>query len=88
MAESVERGMRKTRTGRVVSNKMDRSITVTVDRQVKHPIYGKFITKTKKYMAHDENNDAGIGDLVTITETRPISKMKKWRLMEIVERAK
>lgn len=88
MAESVERGMRKTRTGRVVSNKMDKSITVAIDRQVKHPIYGKFITKTKKYMAHDENNDAKIGDLVTITETRPLSKLKKWRLLEIVERAK
>lgn len=88
MAESVERGMRKTRTGRVVSNKMDKSITVAVDRQVKHPIYGKFITKTKKYMAHDENNDAKVGDLVSITETRPLSKMKKWRLFEIVERAK
>lgn len=88
MSESVERGMRKTRTGRVVSNKMNKSITVAVDRQVKHPIYGKFITKTKKYMAHDENNDAGVGDLVTITETRPLSKLKKWRLLEIVERAK
>lgn len=88
MSDTLERGLRKTRTGRVVSNKMDKSITVAVDRQVKHPIYGKFITKTKKYMAHDENNDAGIGDLVTITETRPLSKLKKWRLLEIVERAK
>jgi small subunit ribosomal protein S17 len=88
MSEAIERGMRKTRTGRVVSNKMNKSITVAVDRQVKHPIYGKFITKTKKYMAHDENNDAGIGDLVTIAETRPLSKLKKWRLLEIVERAK
>ncbi len=88
MSEVIERGMRKTRTGRVVSNKMNKSITVAVDRQVKHPIYGKFITKTKKYMAHDENNDAGIGDLVTIAETRPLSKLKKWRLLEIVERAK
>lgn len=88
MAESVERGMRKTRTGRVVSNKMEKSISVAVDRQVKHPIYGKFITKTKKYMAHDENNDANVGDLVTITETRTLSKMKNWRLVEIVERAK
>lgn len=88
MSKAIERGMRKTRTGRVVSNKMNKSITVAVDRQVKHPIYGKFITKTKKYMAHDENNDAGIGDLVTIAETRPLSKLKKWRLLEIVERAK
>lgn len=88
MSKAIERGMRKTRTGRVVSNKMNKTITVAVDRQVKHPIYGKFITKTKKYMAHDENNDAGIGDLVTIAETRPLSKLKKWRLLEIVERAK
>ena len=88
MSDTLERGLRKTRTGRVVSNKMDKSITVSVNRQVKHPIYGKFITKTKKYMAHDENNDANIGDLVTISETRPISKLKKWRLLEIVERAK
>jgi small subunit ribosomal protein S17 len=88
MSDTLERGLRKTRTGRVVSNKMDKSITVSVNRQVKHPIYGKFITKTKKYMAHDENNDANIGDLVTISETRPLSKLKKWRLLEIVERAK
>lgn len=88
MAESVERGMRKTRTGRVVSSKMEKTISVAVDRQVKHPIYGKFITKTKKYMAHDEKNDANVGDLVTIQETRTLSKMKNWRLVEIVERAK
>jgi small subunit ribosomal protein S17 len=88
MSDTLERGLRKTRTGRVVSNKMDKSITVAVNRQVKHPIYGKFITKTKKYMAHDENNEAGMGDLVTISETRPLSKLKKWRLLEIVERAK
>lgn len=88
MSDTLERGLRKTRTGHVVSNKMDKSITVSVNRQVKHPIYGKFITKTKKYMAHDENNDANIGDLVTISETRPLSKLKKWRLLEIVERAK
>ena len=88
MSDTLERGLRKTRTGRVVSNKMDKSITVSVNRQVKHPIYGEFITKTKKYMAHDENNDAKIGDLVTISETRPLSKLKKWRLLEIVERAK
>jgi len=88
MSDTLERGLRKTRTGRVVSNKMDKSITVSVNRQVKHPIYGKFISKTKKYMAHDDNNDANVGDLVTISETRPISKLKKWRLLEIVERAK
>lgn len=88
MTELSNRGMRKTRTGRVVSNKMNKSITVSVDRQVKHPIYGKFITKSKKYMAHDETNEAGIGDLVTIAETRPLSKNKNWRLLEIVEKAK
>jgi small subunit ribosomal protein S17 len=83
-----ERGFRKTRTGKVVSSKMDKSITVAVDRQVKHPIYGKFITKTKKYMAHDEENQANAGDTVLIAETRPLSKNKNWRLVEIVEKAK
>ena len=84
----VERARRRERTGRVVSNKMDKSITVAVDRQVKHPIYGKFITKTTKYMVHDENNDANIGDIVHIMSTRPLSKRKTWRLVEILERAK
>ena len=84
----VDRAQRRERTGRVVSNKMDKSITVAVDRQVKHPIYGKFITKTTKYMAHDENNEAGIGDTVQIMSTRPLSKRKTWRLVEIVEKAK
>jgi small subunit ribosomal protein S17 len=88
MSENITRKERKQRTGRVVSNRMDKSITVAVDRQIKHPIYGKFITKTTKYMAHDENNDANIGDLVSIMETRPLSKRKRWRLVEIIERAK
>ena len=88
MSESNARNMRKTRVGRVVSNKMDKSITVAVDRQVKHPIYGKFITKTTKYMAHDEENKAKEGDIVRIMETRPLSKNKKWRLVDIVEVAK
>lgn len=88
MSENITRNDRKQRTGRVVSNRMDKSITVAVDRQIKHPIYGKFITKTTKYMAHDENNDANIGDLVEIMETRPLSKRKRWRLVEIIERAK
>lgn len=88
MSENITRKERKQRTGRVVSNRMDKSITVAVDRQIKHPIYGKFITKTTKYMAHDENNDANIGDLVKIMETRPLSKRKRWRLIEIIERAK
>ncbi|WP_018128586.1 30S ribosomal protein S17 [Balneola vulgaris] len=87
MAE-LERAQRRERTGRVVSNKMDKSITVAVDRQVKHAIYGKFITKTTKYMAHDENNEANIGDVVRIMSTRPLSKRKTWRLVSIVEKAK
>jgi small subunit ribosomal protein S17 len=88
MSEELTRQERKQRTGRVVSNKMQKSITVAVDRQVKHAIYGKFITKTTKLVAHDENNDAQIGDLVRIMETRPLSKRKRWRLVEIIEKAK
>ncbi len=87
MSENITRKDRKQRTGRVVSNRMDKSITVAVDRQIKHPIYGKFITKTTKYMAHDENNDANIGDLVEIMETRPLSKRKRWRLIEIIRKS-
>ncbi len=83
-----ERAQRRTRTGRVVSNRMDKSITVAVDRQIKHAVYGKFITKTTKYMAHDEKNDANIGDTVLIMSTRPLSKRKSWRLVEVIERAK
>lgn len=91
MAENtnkIERAARRERVGRVVSNKMEKSISVAVDRQVKHPIYGKFITKTTKLMAHDEQNDANEGDMVRIMSTRPLSKRKTWRLVEIVERAK
>lgn len=83
-----ERAKRRERTGRVVSDRMDKSITVAVDRQVKHPIYGKYITKTTKYMAHDENNEAKVGDKVHIMSTRPLSKRKTWRLVNIIERAK
>lgn len=83
-----ERVQRRQRTGRVVSNRMDKSITVAVDRKVKHAIYGKYITKTTKYMAHDENNEANEGDVVQIMSTRPLSKRKSWRLVEIIERAK
>lgn len=83
-----QRSQRRTRTGVVVSDKMDKSITVAVNRQIKHPIYGKFITKTTKYMAHDETNDANNGDKVLIMSTRPLSKRKAWRLVEILERAK
>jgi small subunit ribosomal protein S17 len=85
---TVERNMRKERVGKVVSNKMDKSITVAVERKVKHPIYGKFINFTTKLMAHDEKNEAGIGDTVKIMETRPLSKLKRWRLVEIIEKAK
>ncbi|MCE2994757.1 MAG: 30S ribosomal protein S17 [Cyclobacteriaceae bacterium] len=83
-----ERNLRKERVGRVTSNKMTKSITVAIDRKVKHPIYGKFMNKTTKFMAHDEKNEAGIGDIVRIMETRPLSKSKRWRLVEIVEKAK
>jgi small subunit ribosomal protein S17 len=83
-----KRNFRKERIGKVVSNKMQKSITVAVDRKVKHPIYGKFVNRTTKFMAHDENNSAGIGDTVRIMETRPLSKKKRWRLVEIVEKAK
>ena len=84
----MERNLRKERVGKVVSNKMTKSITIAIDRKVKHPIYGKFMKKTTKLMAHDEKNEAGIGDTVRIMETRPLSKSKRWRLVEIVEKAK
>jgi small subunit ribosomal protein S17 len=82
------RNLRKERTGVVVSNKMDKTIAVMIERKVKHPMYGKFVKKSKKYLAHDEKNDCGIGDTVKIMETRPLSKNKCWRLVEIIERAK
>ncbi|MEP0545528.1 MAG: 30S ribosomal protein S17 [Rhodothermales bacterium] len=82
------RNARKERVGLVVSDKMDKTITVAIERQVKHPIYGKFIKQTTKLMAHDETNDAGAGDTVRIMEMRPMSKHKRWRLVEIIERAK
>ena len=82
------RNSRKERVGKVVSNKMQKSISVAMDRKVKHPIYGKFMNKTTKFMAHDEKNEAGIGDTVRIMETRPQSKSKRWRLVEIIEKAK
>ena len=74
-------------TGRVVSNKMDKTITVLVERRVKHPVYGKYITRSSKIHAHDESNQCGIGDTVTVAETRPISKSKTWKLVEVVESA-
>jgi small subunit ribosomal protein S17 len=82
------RNLRKERTGVVYSNKMDKSITVAVKWKEKHPIYGKFVNKTKKYHAHDEKNECSIGDTVRIMETRPLSKLKRWRLTEIIERVK
>jgi small subunit ribosomal protein S17 len=84
----MERNLRKERIGVVVSTKMDKSIVVAVKRKFKHPIYGKYINKTKKLMAHDEENTCNIGDTVRISETRPLSKNKSWRLVEIIERAK
>ena len=82
------RNLRKERTGVVYSNKMDKTITVVVKWKEKHPIYGNFVNKTKKYHAHDEKNECNIGDTVLIMETRPLSKTKRWRLTEIIERAK
>jgi len=84
----MERNDRKEKVGKVTSNKMQKTITVAVDRKVKHPIYGKFVNRTTKFKAHDETNTAGIGDTVRIMETRPLSKDKRWRLVEIIEKAK
>ena len=84
----MERGLRKTRIGVVVSDKMEKTITVEIRTRVKHPLYGKIMNRTKKFKAHDENNEAGIGDTVRIMETRPLSKDKCWRLVEIIEKAK
>jgi small subunit ribosomal protein S17 len=88
MSTTTERKSRKTRIGVVSSSKMAKTITVAVERKVKHPIYGKFVKKTTKFHAHDEANTAGIGDTVRIMETRPLSKTKRWRLVEIIEKAK
>jgi len=82
------RARRKERVGRVTSNKMEKSITVMIERKIKHPMYGKFVQKSTKFIAHDEKNDCNIGDTVKIMETRPLSKNKRWRLVEIIERAK
>ena len=86
--QEVERNLRKTKTGVVSSNKMDKSITVNVERKVKHPLYGKFVKKSTKFHAHDEKNECSIGDTVKIMETRPISKTKRWRVVEVVEKVK
>jgi len=87
-ATASERNARKERIGRVTSNKMQKTITVAIDRKVKHPMYGKFMNKTKKLTVHDEKNECGIGDTVRVMETRPMSKNKRWRLVEIIEKAK
>jgi small subunit ribosomal protein S17 len=83
-----KRNLRKTRVGVVTSNKMTKTVTVSVERRLRHPIYGKFVKKTKTFMAHDEANDCNPGDVVRIMETRPMSKLKRWRVVEVVERAK
>ena len=83
-----ERNLRKTRTGKVVSNKMDKTIVVAVEYNVKHPVIGKIVKRTYKLKAHDENNTCNIGDTVKVMETRPLSKDKRWRLVEVIERAK
>lgn len=86
--EQISRGYRKTRIGEVVSDKMDKTIVVAIKTKVRHPLYGKMVNRTRKFKAHDENNECGIGDTVKIIETRPLSKDKRWRLVEIVEKAK
>lgn len=83
-----ERNLRKIRVGVVSSNKMEKTISVSVQRRLRHPIYGKYVKKSKKFIAHDEKNECNIGDLVRIMETRPLSKRKRWRLVEILEKAK
>ena len=84
----MERNLRKTRTGKVTSNKMDKTIVVAIENHVKHPLYGKIVKKTYKLKAHDEKNECNIGDTVKVMETRPLSKDKRWRLVGIIERAK
>ena len=88
MSEEIKRTLRKTRVGKVISVKMDKTIVVAIEDNVKHPLYGKIIKRTKKLHAHDENNICGVGDKVEVMETRPLSKTKRWRLVEIIEKAK
>lgn len=85
---SEERKLRKSRVGLVSTSAMNKSVTVVVRRRLKHPIYGKFVKKSKKFMAHDENNECNVGDTVRIMETRPLSKNKRWRMVEVIEKAK
>ena len=84
----MERNLRKERTGTVTSNKMDKSTVVSVEMKIMHPKYGKFVKQTKKFMAHDETGECGVGDVVKIMETRPMSKLKRWRMVEVIEKAK
>ena len=84
----MERNLRKERIGTVTSNKMDKSIVVSVEMKIMHPKYGKFVKQTKKFMAHDETGQCGVGDVVKIMETRPMSKLKRWRMVEVIEKAK
>ena len=84
----MERNLRKTRSGRVVSDKMNKTIVVAVDSKIRHPLYGKIIKRTYKLKAHDQNNECGVGDKVRVMETRPLSKEKRWRLVEVIEKAK
>ncbi len=88
MSEEIKQAHRKTRVGFVSSNKMEKTITVVVERRLRHPIYGKFVKKNKKFMAHDEQQECNIGDYVKIEESRPLSKRKRWSLVEIIEKAK
>ena len=88
MSETISRNLRKVRVGIVVSDKMDKSVTVRIERRVKHPIYGKYVKKSTKFLVHDEKNECGEGDTVRIMETRPMSKQKRWRLVEVIEKAK
>ena len=88
MSEQIKRTLRKTRVGKVISVKMDKTIVVAIEDNVKHPLYGKIIKRTKKLHAHDENNVCSVGDKVEVMETRPLSKTKRWRLVEIIEKAK
>jgi len=88
MSEVVERNLRKTRTGIVSSSTREKTITVKVERRIQHPMYGKYVKVTKKFHAHDEANAAGVGDTVEIMETRPLSKTKRWRLVQVIEKAK
>jgi small subunit ribosomal protein S17 len=88
MSTAIERNSRKEFIGKVTSAKMDKSIVVSVERKIKHPKYGKYFTKTKKFYAHDETNESSLNDVVKIQETRPLSKLKRWRLVEVIEKAK